>query len=119
MSLILKAQSAVYGSYVIAHDNGIIFIKGAIPGETVEVSIQEKKKDYSIAKVINVIEPSFHRINPPCPVFGICGGCQLQFISYEKQVLMKEDILFDSMKRIGGIEMPLSPAIVEKDYYYR
>ncbi|MBI4688756.1 MAG: class I SAM-dependent RNA methyltransferase [Nitrospirae bacterium] len=119
MSLAIKAQAPVYGGYVIARDNGIIFIRGAIPDEIVDVAISEKKRDYSIGVVTNIIEPSPYRIFPPCPVFGICGGCHLQFISYEKQILMKEDILLDSLRRIGGIETSLSPALTGNDYHYR
>lgn len=119
MSLVIKAQSPVYGGYVIAREDGIIFIRGAIPDEVVEVSISEKKKDYSIGAVRNILEPSPYRITPPCPVFGICGGCHLQFISYDKQVSMKEEILLDSMQRIGGIEVSLSEALTERAYHYR
>ncbi|MBA3061056.1 MAG: class I SAM-dependent RNA methyltransferase [Nitrospirae bacterium] len=119
MSLVIKAQSPVYGGYIIARDSGVIFIKGAIPDEVVEVSISEKKRDYSIGMVTNVIEPSPYRINPPCSVFGTCGGCHLQFISYEKQVSMKEEILLDSVSRIGRLEIPLSPALTERNYNYR
>ncbi|MBA3071592.1 MAG: class I SAM-dependent RNA methyltransferase, partial [Nitrospirae bacterium] len=119
MSLVIKAQSPVYGGYIIARDSGVIFIKGAIPDEVVEVSISEKKRDYSIGMVTNVIEPSPYRINPPCSVFGTCGGCHLQFISYEKQVSMKEEILLDSVSRIGRLEAPLSPALTERNYNYR
>ena len=119
MSLVVKAHSPVYGGYVISREDGIIFIKGAIPDEVVDVSISEKKRDYSIATVLNVLEPSPYRITPPCPVFGICGGCQLQFISYERQVSMKEEILLDSIKRIGGMETALSPSLTDRDYHYR
>ncbi len=119
MSQIIKAQSPVYGGYIIARDSGVIFIKGAIPDEVVEVSISEKKRDYSIGTVTNVIEPSPYRINPPCSVFGTCGGCHLQFISYERQVSMKEEILLDSVSRIGRLEAPLSPALTERNYNYR
>jgi len=119
MSQIIKAQSPVYGGYIIARDSGVIFIKGAIPDEVVEVSISEKKRDYSIGAVTNVIEPSPYRINPPCPVFGTCGGCHFQFISYERQVSMKEEILLDSVSRIGKLEAPLSPALTDRNYNYR
>ena len=119
MSQIIKAQSPVYGGYVIARDSGVIFIKGAIPDEVVEVSISEKKRDYSIGTVTNVIEPSPYRINPPCSVFGTCGGCHFQFISYERQVSMKEEILLDSVSRIGRLEAPLSPALTDRNYNYR
>ena len=119
MPQIIKAQSPVYGGYVIAREGGVIFIRGAIPEEVVEVSIVEKKRDYSIGKVTNVLEPSPYRINPPCPVFGICGGCHFQFISYERQVSMKEEILLDSVSRIGKFEAPLSPALTDRNYNYR
>ena len=119
MSQIIKAQSPVYGGYIIARDSGVIFIKGAIPDEVVEVSISEKKRDYSIGAVTNIIEPSPYRINPPCPVFGTCGGCHFQFISYERQVSMKEEILLDSVSRIGKLEAPLSPALTDRNYNYR
>lgn len=119
MSLVVKTQSPVYGGYVIARDGGIIFVKGAIPEESVEISINEQKRDYSIGTVTNILEPSPYRIRPICSVFGICGGCHLQFISYEKQVSMKEEILLDSVRRIGGMESQLSSALTAKDLHYR
>ena len=79
--MVLKSLLPAYGGYTIARDEKVILIKGAIPGEVVEVTIEEKKKDYSLAKVLNVIEASEYRIEPRCSVFGICGGCQLQFVS--------------------------------------
>ncbi|MDI6744063.1 MAG: class I SAM-dependent RNA methyltransferase [Thermodesulfovibrionales bacterium] len=126
MSLIIKAQAPVYGGYAIARDSrfdsqpgGVVFIKGAIPDEIVEISISKKKRDYSIGAVTNVIETSPYRINPPCSVFGACGGCHFQFISYERQVSMKEEILLDSVRRIGKMEAQLSPALTDRDYNYR
>ncbi len=117
--MVIKAQTPVYGGYVIARENGVIFINGAIPEELVEISIVEKKRDYSIANVNSIVEPSPDRIEPPCPLFGLCGGCQLQFISYERQVKMKEEILLDSVSRIGGIEITLLPALTDSSYFYR
>jgi 23S rRNA (uracil1939-C5)-methyltransferase len=108
-----------YGGYTIARDERVILIKGAIPGEVVEVTIEEKKRDYSIASVTNVIEASEHRILPKCSVFGICGGCRLQFISCEKQRMMKDEIILDSLKRISGVEAPLVPALYDLTWNYR
>jgi 23S rRNA (uracil1939-C5)-methyltransferase len=115
----LRAEIPVYGGYVIYRDGGVVFIKGAIPGELVEVSVDEKKKDYSVASVAQVIEPSSHRRTPPCSVFGICGGCHLQFISYDRQVSMKEEILVDALRRIGGIEIHLLPPMTHTEFRYR
>jgi 23S rRNA (uracil1939-C5)-methyltransferase len=108
-----------YGGYTIARDERVILIKGAIPGEVVEVTIEEKKRDYSIASVTNVIEASEHRILPRCSVFGICGGCRLQFVSCEKQRMMKDEIILDSLKRISGVEAPLEPALYDLTWNYR
>jgi 23S rRNA (uracil1939-C5)-methyltransferase len=104
MEKILKSLMPAYGGFSLARDEKVIFIKGAVPGEVVEVRIEEKKKDYSIASVVGVLEPSEHRVDPLCRVFGVCGGCQLQFVSHEKQLDMKNEILRDSLARIGGIE---------------
>lgn len=119
MGLILKSLMPAYGGYTIAREEKVIFIKGAIPGEIVEVDIEEKKRSYSIARVVNIIEPSEYRDEPKCCVFGICGGCHLQFMSYEKQISMKDEVLSDSLKRLAGIEIPLTPAITDSQWNYR
>ena len=119
MEPVLKALMPAYGGYSLARDEKVIFIKGAIPGEVVEVKIEEKKRDYSIASVVNVVEPSEYRVVPKCRVFGSCGGCQLQFVSHEKQLDMKNEILLDSLKRIGGIEAALDPVLSDAEWNYR
>ena len=115
----LTSLQPAYGGYTIARDEKVILIKGAIPGEVVDVTIEEKKRDYAIASVINVIEASEYRIEPRCSVFGICGGCQLQFVAYEKQLMMKDEIIQDSLKRLGGIEINLEPAFSDLTWHYR
>lgn len=117
--MVLKSLMPAYGGYTIARDEKVILIKGAIPGEVVEVTIDEKKKDYSIASVSNVLEASEYRISPRCAVFGICGGCRLQFISCEKQRMMKDEIILDSLKRISGVEASLEPALYDLTWNYR
>lgn len=116
---VVRADIAVYGGYVISRDGGIVFIRGALPGELVEVSVKEKKKDYSIAEVTDIIEPSSERVEPRCRYFGECGGCQLQFASYDNQVAMKTGVLLDCLNRIGKIEIELSPPLLGNDFNYR
>ena len=117
--MILRPSLPAYGGYSIAREEKIILIKGAVPGELVEVTIDEKKRDYMLATVTQVIEPSEFRVEPKCPVFGICGGCHLQFIAYEKQVSMKEEVLVDSLLRLGGTEVRLSPSLTDVQWQYR
>jgi 23S rRNA (uracil1939-C5)-methyltransferase len=119
MEKILKSLMPAYGGFSLARDEKVIFIKGAVPGEVVEVRIEEKKKDYSIASVVGVLEPSEHRVEPQCRVFGICGGCQLQYVSHEKQLDMKNEILLDSLARIGGIEAVPDAAFSAAQWNYR
>ncbi len=119
MGMILESLTPAYGGYSVARDEKVILIKGAIPGEVVDVDIEEKKKDYSIGSVVNVIEPSADRVEPPCPVFGRCGGCQLQFIQYGRQLSMKEEVLRDTLRRLGHIEAPLEPPLCGDQWHYR
>lgn len=119
MLLTVKAELPVYGGYVIGRDGRVIFIKGAVPGELVEVSVDERKKDYSTATVRNVIEPSPFRRLPRCSIFGICGGCHLQFMEYEKQTAIKEEILADTLKRTGNVEIQLMSSLTDSEFGYR
>ncbi len=119
MGKILQSLTPAYGGYSIARDDKVILIKGAIPGEVVDVEIQEKKRDYSIGFVVNVVEPSADRVEPPCPVFGRCGGCQLQHIRYERQVALKDEVLRDSLTRLGKIETGLGEPLLGAAWHYR
>lgn len=120
--LILNVERPAYGGLTIGrYDGKVVMIKGAaLPGETVEVVIEQEKKDFSIASVARIITPSPHRIEPECKLFGLCGGCQLQHASYEEQVALKEDILKDSLKRTAKIDIKLSaPLIGDNPWNYR
>jgi len=116
---IARPELPVYGGYAICRDGKVVFIKGAIPGELVEIFVEEKKRDYSVATARRILEPSPYRRTPPCPVFGTCGGCQLQFMGYEKQVSVKEEILLDALRRIGEMDITLMPSMVGKEFRYR
>jgi 23S rRNA (uracil1939-C5)-methyltransferase len=116
---VIKADTAVYGGYVISRAEGVVFIRGALPGEVVEVSLKEKKRDYSVAEVTDIIEPSADRVEPLCPYFWDCGGCQLQFASYDKQVAMKTGVLMDCLNRIGKTDIELQPSLTGNDFKYR
>lgn len=112
-SFIIHAVAPAYQGYCIGRLDGKVFlIKGAIPSETVEVTIDEEKKGYCLATATRIIERSPERTEPACEFFGICGGCQFQYISYPKQIQIKEEVLQDCLKRIAKIETALSESIV-------
>ncbi len=115
----VRAESPVYGGFVLGRNGKVIFIKGAIPGELVEINITESRKDYTIGEVTRVIEASEFRRRPPCPYFGDCGGCQLQYVQYERQVTLKEEILRESLHRIGGIQIDEISSLTDNEFFYR
>lgn len=122
MSLVLlKSEAPAYGGFSIAKlDGKIVMLKGAVPGETVEAAIDEEKKDYCRASVVKVIAPSPDRVEPSCPYFGTCGGCQLQYITYQRQGAIKEEILRESLKRLAKIDLRLSsPLVHDTPWHYR
>lgn len=121
-SIRVNIDRPAYGGLSIGrHEGKVVLIKGAaLPGETAEVTIESEKKDYVTARVRKVIEVSPDRIVPACKYYGICGGCHLQHISYEKQVLMKEEILQDCLRRIAKTDIELSGSLIsDKPWNYR
>ncbi|MDR1376803.1 MAG: 23S rRNA (uracil(1939)-C(5))-methyltransferase RlmD, partial [Synergistaceae bacterium] len=85
--------------------SSVVFVEGALPGEVVEAEVARRKKDFSLARVVRVKKPNPRRISPACPVFGACGGCQLQYASYDLQLEIKADIVRDALTRIGGFSV--------------
>ena len=86
-------------------DKGVIFVQGALPGETVKAEIVARKKDFMIAETTSILEPSAGRVKPKCKYYGHCGGCQLQHADYATQLKLKAEIVKDSMTRIGGFKI--------------
>jgi 23S rRNA (uracil1939-C5)-methyltransferase len=85
-------------------DGKAIFIDGALPGETVRVRIQKRRKSYDLGKVLEIIEASPQRVTPRCAHFGVCGGCCLQHLQADAQLPAKERILRDNLARIGKVQ---------------
>lgn len=103
-------------------DGFIWFIKDAVIGDRVEAKVMKTKKSYGYARLVRVLEPSLHRITPPCPVARSCGGCQLQAMDYSEQLRFKENKVYNNLKRLGGLdcEKVFEPIIGMKDpWHYR
>lgn len=91
----------------IARDNGFpFFVKGALPGEKIVVSVMKVKKNYGYARLVEILVPSEERREPVCPVAVSCGGCQLQHVSYEEQLRYKEQKVLGCLSHIGKIQNP-------------
>jgi 23S rRNA (uracil1939-C5)-methyltransferase len=105
----LRLDGIAHGGEALGRDQGrVVFVPFAIPGERVRVELLEEKARWARARLIEVLEPSADRVDPPCPYFGPekCGGCQWQHIAYERQLSLKQEILADQLRRLGHITDP-------------
>lgn len=92
-----------------------------LPGETVEAELMASRKQVQRAKLVQVTAASAERIEPPCPVFGRCGGCQYQHAGYSAQLRFKREILAETLRRVGKIEFDTERIAIENGppYSYR
>jgi len=97
------------------------FVPGVIDGEKVRVKIGKVKSRLMEAWLLEVIEPSPHRVAAPCPVFLKCGGCAYQHIEYAHQLRIKENQLREALRRLGGLTNPPVGAMIPspEPYGYR
>lgn len=98
-----------------------LFVKDALPGDVIEAKVLKVKKTYGYARLMKLIKASPDRREPACPLHRACGGCQIQALSYEKQLEYKEEKVRNQLVRIGGFsDPPLLPVIgMEKPFHYR
>lgn len=118
----IKIDSLVYGGAGIGQQDGFkVFVDGVAPGDEVEARMSRVKSHYGEAKLLNVLQPSPLRIQARCKHFGVCGGCQWQFLDYAEQCKVKEQQVRDAMERIGGISSTLVKAIIPNGtpWFYR
>ena len=80
----------------------VVLVRYVLPGERVVVRERKRKKDFISATLHEILTPSPDRINPPCPLYGHCGGCDLQHATYNAQILLKKEILAESLQRAAG-----------------
>jgi 23S rRNA (uracil1939-C5)-methyltransferase len=87
-------------------DGRIAFVPGGLPGETVEVEIDELKSSFARAKVLKILDEADARVEPDCPYFEDCGGCQFWHADYDAEVEWKLEAAYETIKRIGKVELP-------------
>lgn len=108
------------GRWVARDESGqVYFVRGpCIPGERVRARITAVRKSFIEADLIEILQPSPDRADPPCPYFGKCGGCQLQHIRYGGQLRIKQKMVGDALERLGKFpEPPVSEIIPAEDEY--
>lgn len=108
------------GQGVVKVDNFTYFVKGMLTGEKGQLKVIKVLKNYGIARLIELDEASKYRIEPKCPVFKPCGGCQLQHLNTQGQMIFKTKRVKDCLQRIGNCEVAVNDCIMmDQPWYYR
>ena len=103
----VRFERLVAGGDALGHlaDGRVVFVPGALPGELVDVQITQAKKDFARGEVAAIIEPSAHRVMPPCPnVERGCGGCSWQHLDVSQHMDAKVQIVREALKRTAKID---------------
>ncbi|MBS1744307.1 MAG: 23S rRNA (uracil(1939)-C(5))-methyltransferase RlmD [Bacteroidetes bacterium] len=106
---------AAEGRALVRHEGKVIFISGAIPGDTVDLMLTKNKKDWAEARVTRMVAPSPNRLEPFCRHFGICGGCKWQMLPYNFQLQYKQQETEQNLRRIGKVALPPIMPIIGSD----
>jgi 23S rRNA (uracil1939-C5)-methyltransferase len=91
------------GEGVGKYEGFTVFVAGALTGERVRVKIMKVHKSFAVSRLLEVVAPSDVRMDPSCPIYHQCGGCHLQHVSYEAQLVHKRQIVVDALERIGKL----------------
>lgn len=120
-NLTIEAVAAEGKSIAHAPEGQVVFVEYAVPGDVVNVLIYKNKKTYMEGRILEIVKPSEHRIEPFCSHFGTCGGCRWQHLPYEMQLEAKRQQVWDQLKRLGHLDIPeVSPTIgSENTKFYR
>lgn len=108
------------GEGVVYAEGCVFFVPYALPGEEISFKALKIKGNTGYGKIEKVIVPAKGRVQPKCPVFYTCGGCQLQHADYETQREFKREKVKNALRKIGGVEAEVSPVVAcESEYGYR
>lgn len=98
---IITDKFVFWGNSIAKIDGKTVFIPYTLPGEKLEIEITEEKRDYDLAKIVKILEPSKHRVQPACPYYQKCGGCNMMHIEPSYQRELRKQILSDIFMENG------------------
>jgi len=108
------------GDGLATHDGMKVFVPFSAPQERVRARIVTQKRDYAVAEIDEILDPSPLRISAPCPHYGACGGCQLQHVNYQGQLVVKKLYVNETLQRVGQVFVPVRTVTAEaKPWHYR
>lgn len=99
------------GTGIARVDGFVIFVENACPEDELRVKVTKVSKNYANAKILEIIKPSPHRVEPFCALQKVCGACQLQFIDYDYQLELKRRMVEDAMRSIGGFDIDIHKTV--------
>ncbi len=116
----VKIEDYTAEGFGVARVEGyVLFIAGAVAGERAEVLVLKAGKSFGYAKLLRILEPSPHRVEPECALAGRCGGCAFWQLDYEEELRLKAARVEAQLARIGGLSLPMEPplgAAAQKGY---
>ncbi|MGZ5483716.1 MAG: class I SAM-dependent RNA methyltransferase, partial [Pyrinomonadaceae bacterium] len=115
-------ERIIPGGLGLAHANSrTVMVALAAPGDRLRVRVDRVKGNVGFASIVEILEPAPVRVEPPCPYFGRCGGCNFQQLSYPAQLAAKIEIIRDCLRRLGGIEdvPPFEITPAPNEWHYR
>lgn len=116
----VTTEKLVFGGNTLAKiDNKMVFIPYSLPGETLSINIVQHKNDYDNAEIIKILEPSPHRVTPPCKYYGICGGCNMMHIDPAFQKELRKELLADTFAQFKIDIKDKIQVIGKDDFNYR
>ncbi len=115
-----EVTDVAFGGRGIAKLDGLVmFIEGALPGDRVTATVTKRKPQYAEAKAVEIVRPSGDRVEAPCSVFGVCGGCKWQNYDYNEQLKAKQRHVEEALRHIGRQQAPyeMRPIIASPDLW--
>jgi 23S rRNA (uracil1939-C5)-methyltransferase len=117
----LTLEKPVYGGDCLSHlpskdgrPGKAVFVPLTLPGEEISAHVTEEKRSFAKAEVDAILVPSPHRVDPPCPHYGLCGGCSYQHADYPAQLALKRQILHETLSR-AGVAIPAEIGVLHGD----
>ncbi len=108
------------GRVPLGDGNWVVMVPFTLPGETVKARVYRNHANYSEADLVAVLKPSPDRVDPRCPLFGRCGGCQYQHLAYPAQLEWKRRQVAELLRHMAGLEFPVEPVIGSpREFGYR
>lgn len=110
----------VNGEGIIKQDGTVVFVPFTLVGEKIRYKVLKVSGKIAYGKVLEILTPAEMRVRPECPVFGKCGGCQLQHVRYINQLKIKEETVQNAFKKVANIDVEVKPCVKgDNKYYYR